>query len=173
MSLLVSTLPDDLPSCHAMIVRLQEQLDAVNKQLETLQATSHDAAADIASLDALVKEYQERNADLQRTIDNLAADNATLKRSLFGSRRERFVDDPSQQLMFGATTLETPIPDAVQEEPEKGRAKRTSKGRKPRVFPDLLPREEKRIPLSLEEIPEVMRDNPNARRFFKKIGETL
>ena len=41
------------------------------------------------------------------------------------------------------------------------------------MFPDFLPREEERYFLEEEDIPEEMRDNPNARRFFKKIGEQI
>ena len=51
--------------------------------------------------------------------------------------------------------------------------KRTSKGRQRRVFPDFLPREEERYALDEADIPEEMRNNPRARRFFKKIGERI
>jgi transposase len=41
------------------------------------------------------------------------------------------------------------------------------------VFPEFLPREEQRLYLKPEDIPAHMRDNPNVRRFFKKVGESL
>ena len=41
------------------------------------------------------------------------------------------------------------------------------------MFPDFIPREEERYTLDEADIPEEMRDNPNARRFFKKIGERI
>ena len=59
-----------------MIMQLQAECDAAKKQIETLQVTAHDAAAHSASFDGLVLKYQQRIADLQQTIDNLAADNA-------------------------------------------------------------------------------------------------
>ena len=131
-----------------------------------------DAAAQIAHLETLLAEHQETIADQQQTIDNLAADNALLKRSLFGSRRERYTD-PAQTLLFDATTLESPQPDEPPKQSAESQPKRTSKGRQRRVFPEFLPREEQRFELDPEEIPEELRNNPNVRRFFKKVGETL
>ena len=166
-----SELPDDLKSCHALIEQLQAELRAATEQIAKLQAAvdeAQDAAEHVAHLEALLAKYQETIADQQQTIENLAADNALLKRSLFGNRRERFTDDPAQTLLFDAT----PEPDEEDEQP-KNKKKRTSKGRQPRVFPEFLPREEQKHYLNPEDIPEEMRDNPNVRRFFKKVGETL
>ena len=95
---------------------------------------------------------------------------------MFGSRRERFADDPAQRLLFESTSSgspDSPQPDEEHEPPAEEKKKRTSKGRQARVFPDFLPREERKHYLDPEDIPEEMRDNPNARRFFKKVGETL
>ena len=155
-------LPADIESCHALIEQLQAELQAATE--------ARDAAEHIAHLEALVAKYQETIADQQQTIENLAADNALLKRSLFGCRRERFADDPAQTLLFDTTTPDTPQPDEEDEQPKK---KRTSQGRQPRTFPEFLPREEQRHELNPEDIPEELRDNPNVRRFFKKVGETL
>jgi transposase len=166
-------LPDDLPSCHALIAQLQAELRAATTRIETLQSAATDATAHATRLETLLAEYQDTIADQQQTIDNLAADNALLKRSLFGSRRERYIDDPAQGLLFDATTLDTPLPAPESEEPNKEKKKRTSKGRQRRVFPEFMPREELRLRLKPEDIPEAMRDNPNTRRFFKKIGETV
>jgi transposase len=166
-------LPDDLPSCHARIAQLQAELQAATTRIESLQSAATDATAHTAHLETLLAEYQDTIVDQQQTIDNLAADNALLKRSLFGSRRERYTDDPAQGLLFDATTLDTPPAASESEEPKPEKKKRTSKGRQPRVFPEFLPREELRLHLKPEDIPETMRDNPNTRRFFKKIGETV
>src|SRR5690606_13924205 len=100
-----------------------------------------DAAASIGRLEDLVAQYQETIADQEQTIQNLAADNALLKRSLFGSRRERFVDDPSQQLLFDPASLDSPEPEKENEQLPEPKKKRTSKGRQARVFPEFLPRE--------------------------------
>jgi transposase-like protein len=59
------------------------------------------------------------------TIDNLAADNALLKRSLFGSRRERCTD-PAQTRLFDASTLDPPQPDEPPKQPAASQPKRTS-----------------------------------------------
>jgi transposase len=165
-------LPDDIKSCHALIEQLQAELQSATQQLARLQSASDEApnpAARIAQLEGLVAEQQETIAEQQQTIDNLAADIALLKRSLFGCRRERFTDDPAQTLLFDEAE-DVPEPDEVPEQPKK---KRISKGRRRRVFPEFLQREEQRLLLKPEDIPEGMRDNPNVRRFFKKVGESL
>ena len=171
-----SELPEDLHSCHALIEQLQAELQTATEQIAKLQgaaAEAQEAAERIAQLEALLAEYQETIADQQQTIENLAADNALLKRSLFGCRRERFADDPAQTLLFDKTTPDTPQPDEEDQPPPEEKKKRTSRGRQPRVLPEFLPREEQRHYLNPEDIPEGMRDNPDARRFFKKVGETL
>ena len=167
-----SELPADVERCHALIARLRMELRAANERIEELQpaaAKAREAAARIANLERLLAEQQETIADQQQTIESLAADNALLKRSLFGSRRERFTDDPTQTLLF-ATLEDPPAPDEEQKPP---RRKRTSRGRQRRVFPEFLEREERLLLLDPEQIPEELRDNPNVRRFFKKVGESL
>lgn len=174
--------PKDIAGCHALIKQLRAELGVASDQIEELNSIGlQDAAARIAHLEALLAEHQETIADQQQTIKKLVADNALLKRSLFGPRRERFTDDPAQALLFDAETLEAasrPLqePAEERESPEtrdKQKKKRTSKGRQVRVFPEFLPRGEERFPLEEEDIPEEMRDNPQARRFFKKVGEQL
>jgi transposase len=184
MTLPQPKLPKDIGSCHALIKQLHAELQVASQRIEEMASVGlQDTAARIRHLEALLSEYKETIADQQQTIENLAADNALLKRSLFGRRRERFTDDPAQALLFDAETLETtsqPLSEPENEgesseadEDEKKKGKRTSKGRQPRVFPEFLPREEEKIYLDDKDIPEEMRDNPNARRFFKKIGEQL
>ena len=158
-----------------MIEQLRGELRAATEPTAKLQgatADSQDTSAHVAHLETLLAEHQETIAELQQTIENLAADNALLKRALFGCRRERFTDDPSQTFLFDTTTPEEPEPDEAKEPPSEGK-KKTSQGRQPRVFPEVLPREEQRYYLDEEDIPQEMRDNPNVRRFFKKVGQTL
>jgi len=128
----------------------------------------HAAAERIAYLEELLARHQETIADQERTIENLAADNRLLKRALFGSRRERFADDPAQRLLFEATTLDSPQTDDKQEQAPQEKKKRTSKGRQVRFFPDFLPRLEQKHYLNPEDIPAELRDNPCARRFFRR-----
>ena len=169
-----------------MIEQLHAELHAARDRIAQLQsaaAAAQDAAAQIAQLEELLARCQETIADQEQTIENLAADNALLKRSLFGSRRERFADDPTQTLLFEAHSSDSQQPDSSQsdssqsdagcEPPAEDKKKRTSKGRQARVFPEFLPREERKHYLDPADIPAEMRDHPNARRFFKKVGETL
>lgn len=168
-------LPDDLKSCHALIEQLRTELHAAAEEIAKLRSAAakpRDAAAHIAHLEELLARHQETIAEQDQTIENLAADNALLKRSLFGSRRERFTD-PAQTLLFDTSELDSPPSGEENEPAPEDKKKRTSKGRQARVFPDFLPREEQRHYLKPEDIPEEMRDNPDVRRFFKKVGETL
>lgn len=182
MALPAFELPNDIAACHALIKQLRAELEVASQQIGELNSIGlQDASARIAHLEALLAEHQETIADQQQTIKNLSADNALLKRSLFGPRRERFTD-PAQILLFDAQTLELasqPLNGQLAEDEsskpdeDKKKKKRTSKGRQPRVFPEFLPREEEKIYLDDKDIPDQMRDNPNARRFFKKISEQL
>jgi transposase len=171
-------LPDDIKSCHALIEQLRAELHAATEQVAGLLAAareSRDAATHIERLEELLARYQATIAEQEEKIQQLTEDNDLLKRSVFGPRRERFVDDPAQSFLFEVTTLDPPPADDTSDQPpaEETKRKRTSRGRRPRVFPEFLPREEQRHYLNPEDIPEEMRDNPNARRFFKKVGETL
>ena len=134
-----------------------------------MSASRPDLPQDLAACHALIDEQQA-------TIDRLSADMALLKRALFGRRRERFVDDPRQTYLFDSTQPNAeevpadPQPEGPQpDEPPR----RKGKGRGRRVFPAALPRKEMRHPLSDEDIPENLRDDPAAKRFFKKTSEEL
>jgi len=168
-------LPSDVAGCHALIDQLRAQLQQATEENQRLQSAQPQQAARIAHLEALLAEHKETIAAYEETIENLVADNGLLKRSLFGTRRERYVDDPAQPLLFDFATLEVAgsEPDEPEPPPPKQKKKRTSQGRRRRVFPEFLPREEKRLCLQEEEIPELLRDDPNVRRFFKKVGERL
>lgn len=139
-------LPQDIEACHALIGRLEEEQ---RQQAHTID-------------------------EQQATIDRLSADMALLKRALFGSRRERFRDDPDQQYLFESEEVKTEetAPTANTEE-EETKSRRTSKGRRRRVFPESLPRKAIRHELNEEDIPEDLRDDPTAKRFFKKTSEEL
>ena len=149
-------------------------IEQLHRELQQASVEAQDAAARIAHLEALLAEHKETIAAHEETIERLSADNVLLKRSLFGSRRERYVD-PAQTLLFDAKALnpETPEDEGDKDESPAPKKKRTSKGRRRRVFPDFLPREEQRHRLNEEDVPEAMRNNPHARRFFKKVGQQL
>lgn len=148
-------LPQDIAACHALIERLEEER---RQQAHT------------------VEEQQATIAEQQATIDRLMADMALLKRALFGSRRERFVDDPGQKYLFDS--LERNVGDAsvdaeTDDEEPAAPPRRTSNGRGRRVFPDFFPRKPIRHELQEEDIPENLRNDPGAKRFFKKTSEQL
>jgi len=115
-------------------------------------------------------------AEQQEAIYRLMAEVALLKRARFGSRRERFVDHPQQGYLFDSTELnaETAASAPQPDEPEPPtKPRRTSRGRSRRVFPAFLPRKSIHHTLREEDIPEALRTDPTAKRFFKKTSEQL
>jgi transposase len=177
MAALLPELPHDLTSCQLLIRQLQAAAQDAAERIATCAAMLRDSEARAQHLAAQLTEYQETVASQQETITRQAEDIVLLKRCLFGSRRERYVDDPGQtflfpiQVQFGEatknTTPDTPEPAA----PTKN--KRTSQGRRPRVFPEFLPREEERLKLKEADIPPELLQHPNARRFYKKTSERI
>ncbi|MCA9233134.1 MAG: IS66 family transposase [Planctomycetales bacterium] len=172
MSCLPSPLPHDTTSCHALIEQLAADLSAAHRRNTELEL-SHQLHCD--ELNAELSRHKKLIAELEQTVENLAADNQLLKRSLFGSRRERYTeDDPAQLLLFDAASLQPEQAAEPETEPlSPPPQKRTSKGRQPRVFPEFLQRERQEHLLDDAEIPEEMRDNPQVRRFFKKVSEQI
>ena len=170
-------LPNDLASCHALIGQLQAEAQRAAEQSATWESKAREAEAHAHHLEALVAEQRETIAAYEETIEHLTADNKLLKRCIFGSRRERYTDDPNQILLFTAETLDSgESNDNAQDKPELPglqKKKRTSKGRRRRIFPDFIPREDERHYLDDADIPEEMRNHPHARRFFKKTGERI
>ena len=149
MAALLPELPHDLASCQLLIRQLQAEAQLAAERIATCEAVLRDSEAHAQHLAAQLTEYQETVASQEETIKRLAEDIILLKRCLFGSRRERYADDPCQTFLFPIqaqpgeatknATPDTPEPVAP---PKK---KRTSKGRRPRVFPEFLPREEERL----------------------------
>ena len=172
MSCLPSPLPHDTAICHALIEQLAADLSAAHRRNTELEL-SHQLHCD--ELNAELSRHKKLIAELEQTVENLAADNQLLKRSLFGSRRERYTeDDPAQLLLFDAASLQPEQAAEPETEPlSPPPQKRTSKGRQPRVFPEFLQRERQEHLLDDAEIPEEMRDNPQVRRFFKKVSEQI
>jgi transposase len=171
----LSELPHDLPACHELLRQLQAESQRAAEQLVAYESKSREMEGRVAHLEALLAEQRETIATYEETIEQLTADNQLLKRCIFGPRRERYSEDPNQSLLFDAQLLESDEQTREVEEtpPDPPKRKRTSKGRRRRVFPDFIPREEERFPLEEADIPEEMRNNPHARRFFKKIGERI
>ena len=155
---------------------MTSSLDPLLAELAASRERIAELEAVVAARDAKIAVHEATIEELQHTVEQLSADKALLQRWRFGTRSERVVDDEAQLLLFGTVELpdeanaSEPAPDPVAAPP---RPKRTSRGRRPRVFPEFLPRERRDILLKPEEIPAELRDNPRARRFLKKIGEVL
>ena len=92
------------------MMNIDETLALHNVFFQRIGSVAQDAAAHTAQLEALLAQIQETIAEQEQTIENLAADNALLKRSLFGSRPERFADDPAQTLLFESNSPDSPQP---------------------------------------------------------------
>lgn len=145
-------LPDNLPDCHALILR---------------------QAARIEELEARVEELMAR-------VDELMGEVAMLKRQLYGSRRERFVPDrpvddpvgtqPAEPLVVpdAAAGAETPEDPALALQPA-----RSSQGRRPRAIDPSIPREKVYHRLAEKDVPPEIWNHPRARRFFRLVREEL
>ncbi|HID22396.1 MAG TPA: hypothetical protein EYP14_08335, partial [Planctomycetaceae bacterium] len=163
MDFMPPDLPQDLKACHALIGELFEERERQH-EVQRQQAEK-------------IAEQDQTIAEQQTTIERMTTDIALLKRALFGSRRERFVNDPRQGFLFDSDELDiAKQPNTEEAETpgtEKNRTRRTSRGRGRRVFPQFLPRTRLEHTLNDEEIPADLRDDASAKRFFKKIGEQL
>jgi len=163
MDFMPPDLPQDLKACHVLIGELFEERERQD-EVERHQAEK-------------IAEQDQTIAEQQTTIERMTTDIALLKRALFGSRRERFVNDPRQGFLFDSDELDIAKQPNTEEaetpETEKKKTRRTSRGRGRRVFPQFLPRTRLEHTLNDEEIPADLRDDASAKRFFKKIGEQL
>ena len=162
-------LPQDVAACHALIAGLEE---ANRHQAETI-AEQQEA---IERLEEERRQQAETIDQQQTTIERLTAEMALLKRAMFGRRRERFVDDPRQTYLFDTTqpnAEEAPTAPKTDEPEAAFGSRRKNHGRGRRIFPEFLPRKQVRHELSEDDIPEDLRDDPAARRFFKKTSEQI
>ena len=133
-------LPDNLPACHAVILR----------QAETIERLEH-------------------------KIDQLNRDVATLKRALYGSRRERFVPPTQAEAPPAAPLVDLPLPapPVSAGDPAPPAPRRTSPGRRPRVLDAAIPREHILHRLQEQDVPTLLWNHPRARRFFRLVREEV
>ncbi len=80
-----SGFPQDISGCYALIERQQAESEQQQRIIEQQQRTIEEQ---------------------QATLANLSVDMQLLKRALFGSRRERFIDDPRQGHLFESNAQE-------------------------------------------------------------------
>jgi transposase len=113
---------------------------------------------DVAELKRLVQHLQASLAessqtvrDQQQIIEKLSHELSLLKRHIFGRRRERFVDDPNQQLLFEVESEPSEGAAAEQEE-STPRSDRRRRGHGRRPLPQFLPRQRVEHTLSSEQL---------------------
>ena len=111
-------IPNDLAECQRRLIE-----------------TQHVAEETAASYELLVGEHERLQEEF-----------ATLKRMLFGPRRERVRESPDQQYLFDRGAEPLPPNEPTEEEPVSRRRRR---GRASREFPDHLPR--RRVELDVAE----------------------
>jgi transposase len=147
-------LPDNLPACHAAILR----------QAETIE-------------------------QLEARIERLNRDLASLKRQLFGSRRERFeagsAEDPAGKnaaveasgmdsgMIEGGGMEDGPTASELLAAAAACPTRRTSKGRQKRVIDASIPREKVLHRLDERDVPPELWNNPRAKRFFRFVREEV
>lgn len=144
-------LPDNLPACHALILRQAEVIAQLTAQVE------------------------EQAAQIER----LNRDLATLKRQLFGSRRERFVadrgkDEAAEEVVSEQGGRESePTAEESCVTTVTARPPRTSKGRQKRILDASIPREKVLHPLDARDVPPELWNDPRAKRFFRFAREEV
>ncbi len=140
-------LPDNLPACHAIILRQAEVIESLTAQVE----------------------------ELLTGMERLNRDLATVKRQLFGSRRERFVADRGDDQTEEEVAVEQRgfQPELPADEPQVRAAARTSRGRQKRVMDASIPREKVLHPLDERQVPPELWNDPRAKRFFRFVREEV
>jgi len=108
-------------------------------------------------------------------IEQLNRDVATLKRELYGSRRERFVSSVQEESPYVASTVDNSLPGqpVLASNPVPPRTRRTSQGRRQRVVDAALPRENVLHRLNEPDVPPELWNHPRARRFFRFVREEV
>ncbi len=171
-------LPNTLAECHAWMQAMAKVHAQQQATIAQQQATIAQQQATIAQQQATIEQQQATIEQQQAALESLTKDVALLKRSLFGPRRERFLD-PNQRLLFDAVALEESagkLQDEAcedeEEEPSGSSSPSRRKGRVRRVIPECLPRVQRFHELQDEDIPEELRGQ-TGRRFFKKTCEWI
>ena len=134
----------------------------------------------------VILRYACRVDQLEAKVEELNRDLALLRRELFGSRRERFVDGAPQASAGDDPAVNDPSANsqpaesshrAENSEPaaatSAARAPRTSKGRNKRVIDGSIPREDVLHRLDEASVPPELLNDPRARRFFRFVREEL
>jgi transposase len=144
-------LPDNLPACHAVILRQAERIDQL-----------------IARVDEQAARIERLNRDL-----------ATVKRQLFGSRRERFITNREEDPVEAVAVIQPhgiegePALEALCAETSAAVPPRTSHGRRKRTLDASIPREQVLHRLKEKDVPPELWNHPRAARFFRFVREEV
>jgi len=167
-----TNLPQTIPECHAPIHELDERIETLERENRQLRNK--------------VQSLEQEVVDLKSEISLLKAEIKALQRALFGSPRERHIG--SEDSAAENTPRSTPAATSVQSQPAvssaavpskqvrhsiEPRGKRTSAGRKPRVWDPDWPREQVLHTVREHVFPLDMRNSPDVRRFFRLVREDL
>lgn len=140
---------------NARIDRLQDELVIVKAEDGPFKKTS-------AILTVENRVLRETNCSLSEKLENATDEIKLLKKQLFGSKRERYIDGPGQGYLFEVLAMECSIPEVPKESVESGEnsalectPKETGKRKAPRrlVFPETLERKVIEHRLSEGELP--------------------
>jgi transposase len=96
----IPRLPDDPEQCQRLLDELLRRNDALRRQAEDAQHQAEDAQRRIDELQRVLDETAADYSQLQEKHAELAETLALFRRYLFGPRRERRVDDPTQGHLF-------------------------------------------------------------------------
>lgn len=128
---------------------------------------------------ALIRRQAEILEEFTAQIERMNRDLATLKRQLFGSRRERFVVGGEADPVEEAAAVERqefekqPAADAACVGMPASAPPRTSKGRRKRVIDASIPREKVLHPLDERNVPPEWLKDSRVRRFFRFVREEV
>jgi transposase len=98
-------LPDDPDECQRLLHDLLRRNDELRQQAEDAQRQAEDARRRITELEHVLEATAADYSQLQEKHAELAETLALFRRYIFGPRRERRIDDPSQGHLFGLHDL--------------------------------------------------------------------
>jgi transposase len=144
--------PDELWRRLSALERRTDELTMHVAQKDALLAQKD---AIIVERQALISVQQEQITALEASLERAGEQLTLLKKALFAPRRERYLADPDQQLLFESLPLETKAaestPPTPSEEPPPAKPRRQP--RRKFVFPQFLPVRREDHPLPTAELP--------------------
>ena len=141
-----STLPENPEECRSLLLDLirrdeelrrqaedaREQAEDARKQAEDARKQAEDARRLVDELRRVLDQTAVDYGELQARHAELAEELALLRRYVFGTRRERFIDDPGQGHLFNLldVAIEPVVPTPT--EPEAPTSESKPKNQPPR-----------------------------------------